>query len=244
MNRRVFFKTMFTAPLLTPFLSASVSEKKNYELYLISDKPHRYISFILSEMRKIGVKQGRSFSILSSFPHSEDLRRELRQNGWKNTQTTSRADMIVSARPLFHNVHPSFTLVKNGKILDIRSHKLHSLWLEMNKNSDHSSCLTIATFRNRQPDHFSGRAISLYGDGYKISTLSLEKDISKSFQVREGFTTVVVEDGKALITKSSCRHKICTSTHPVSMAGERIICAPNHFLLEVQGNHAVDTSIG
>ncbi len=33
-------------------------------------------------------------------------------------------------------------------------------------------------------------------------------------------------------------------TPPVFLAGERIICAPNHFLLEIHGSHSIDTVIG
>lgn len=33
-------------------------------------------------------------------------------------------------------------------------------------------------------------------------------------------------------------------TPPVFLAGERIICAANYFLLEIHGSHSIDTVIG
>ncbi|MGD8534841.1 MAG: NusG domain II-containing protein, partial [Candidatus Aminicenantes bacterium] len=44
--------------------------------------------------------------------------------------------------------------------------------------------------------------------------------------------------------EASCHQKICLSHPPVSQAGERVICAPNNFLLEIQGTGLVDTVIG
>jgi len=114
----------------------------------------------------------------------------------------------------------------------------------MNKNHRPSLCLTIASLKNRRSDLLSGELVTLYKDGNLIERISLKKKLSKSFRTLEGKITVRVEDGKAWISESSCRHKICLHTPPVSLAGERIICAPSHFLLEIQGQHSVDTSIG
>ena len=47
-----------------------------------------------------------------------------------------------------------------------------------------------------------------------------------------------------IVDQSCCRNKICVATAPVALAGERIICAPNHFLLEIEGTPFVDTVIG
>jgi hypothetical protein len=107
-----------------------------------------------------------------------------------------------------------------------------------------SSWLTIASFNTRRVDAYQGTSASIYLEGQKVESVSLEKTVSRKLQTERGDINVVVENGKAWVSGSSCRHKICLFTPPVSLAGERIICAPNHFLLEIQGSRHIDTAIG
>jgi hypothetical protein len=139
---------------------------------------------------------------------------------------------------------PSFTLIREGKIWDIRSRKLYSLWREMNKNQRRSSCLTIASFKSTPSHPLSGKYVSVYKEGSKIEMISLEENVTRSYRTRGGKITLRVKDGKAWVPESSCRHKICLHSPSVSFAGERIICVPNHFLLEIKGSRYIDTSIG
>jgi hypothetical protein len=46
------------------------------------------------------------------------------------------------------------------------------------------------------------------------------------------------------VVESPCRHQICRCTPPILVPGERIICAPNHLFLEIQGAPGLDTVIG
>jgi hypothetical protein len=55
---------------------------------------------------------------------------------------------------------------------------------------------------------------------------------------------VRVESGSARVVESPCLHQICRNTPPISLSGERVICAPHHFLLEIQGPSGLDTVIG
>jgi len=106
-----------------------------------------------------------------------------------------------------------------------------------------ASLLTIAAFAERPSPLKGGHSISLYKDGYPIEQRPLKGSWTRQISTKQGPITVRMHDGQAWIAESSCRHKICVSTPPISMAGERIICAPNHFLLEIQGR-MVDTVIG
>ena len=90
----------------------------------------------------------------------------------------------------------------------------------------------------------AGEFVSVYQDGRKIAMISLGENVTKSFRARGGRITLRVKNGKAWVSESPCRHKICLHSPPVSIAGERIICAPNHFLLEIKGSPYIDTSIG
>jgi len=113
----------------------------------------------------------------------------------------------------------------------------------MNSHSP-SSWLTIASYNGRRVDPYQGASVSIYLEGQKVESISLEKNVFRKFQAERGNINVVVENGKAWVSDSSCRHKICFFTPPVSLAGERIICAPNHFFLEIQGSQYIDTVIG
>ena len=156
----------------------------------------------------------------------------------------SRADFNLSFSFLRKKVLPSFTFIKDGRIWDIRSRELLFLWKEMNKNGTPSSSLTTATFKKRQSNFLPGSFADILIGGRRAERISLKKNFSKLFRTQKGNIAVMVKGGKAWVSDSSCRHKICVYSSPVSISGERIICAPNHFLLEIKGPHSIDTSIG
>jgi hypothetical protein len=114
----------------------------------------------------------------------------------------------------------------------------------MSKNKKLSSCITIASFKSGRSHPFSGEFVSVYLDGRKIEMISLGENVTKTYRARGGKITLRVKNRKVWVSESPCRHKICLHTPPVSIAGERIICAPNHFLLEIKGSSYIDTSIG
>lgn len=244
MDRRDFFKTMLATPLFTSLLLASKTTKSDLELYLIAEHPELFISSLLKELRKYTIDYGRNFTFLNSHPKENELNRILSQKGWIHVQKPIQADLTLSFSHLRQKALPSFTLVTEGRIWDIRSQKHFTLWKEMNENHKPSSCLTIASFRNRQNELFAGEFVSFYKDGRKVKTIPLKKDVAKSFRTKGGIITAKIKDGKAWVSDSSCPHKICLYSPPVSLAGERIICAPNHFMLEIHGSHSINTIIG
>jgi hypothetical protein len=154
------------------------------------------------------------------------------------------ANLTFSFSHLHHKASPSFTLVKKGRIWDIRSQKLYAHWRDMNTNHEPSSCLTTVSLKNNPNDHYEGEFVSIYKNGRKVETLSLKKNTTQTFRVQDGKVAARIEDGKVWVLESSCRHKICLYSPPVSLAGERIVCAPNHFLLEIQRSSSIDTIIG
>lgn len=244
MDRRDFFKTILVTPLFTPLLLASKTTKNELELYLIADHPELFISSLLKELEKYTADYGRNFTFLNSHPQEGEVERILSQKGWRYVQKPLQADLTLSFSHLRQKALPSFTLVREGRIWDIRSRKLYSLWKKMNESHNPSSCLTIASFKNRQLESFAGESVSIYKEGRKIKTISLKENLSRSFRTKRGTITARIKDGKAWVSDSSCLHKICLYSPPVFLAGERIICAPDHFLLEVQGSHSIDTIIG
>jgi hypothetical protein len=244
MERRDFFKKLIVTPLLTPLFLAAKKKKSDCEVHLITDDIHVFLPLILEELHSYVPNNGHSFALLNSHPQENDLKRILSQRGLTYAPKPIQADLIISFSHLREKTPPSFTLIREGRIWDIRSRKLYSLWREMNKNQRPSSLLTIASFKNRQSHPFYGDFVSVYKDGREIEMISLGENVTKSYNARGGNITLSVKNGKTWISESPCRHKICLNSPPVSMAGERIICAPNHFLLEIKRSPYVDTSIG
>ncbi len=240
MDRRDFFKSIFLTPLLTPLLLASKSSNSDAELYMISDSPQHCLPPLLQEFKSLSLVSGNSHTPM---PQQEPLTSALISSGWRPVSDGTRAHLSLASSLLHRPALPSFTLAREGKVWDLRTRKLHSIWTEMNHQSP-SNRLTIGSFHSRPSELISGKSVSLYQEGRKIQTISLKQNSSRSFGTKAGRITVCVKDGKARVEESSCRHKICVHCPPAVYAGERIICAPNHFMLEVDGPSSVDTIIG
>jgi len=243
MDRRDFFKTIFAAPLLAPILLGSQSSAKD-ELFLISDSPETYLPSLLEALENHNKAFGRPYAVLNTHPLKTALSQALKTSGWTQAFPYQKADLTISFRPLQHPMPPSFTLVRAGKVLDIRTKELFSIWREMNEKRPPSSCLTIATLQTRQTSSAPGTFVRIYHNGQVVEEASLKKDRVQTFWAERGKVTVKIEQWKVFVPFSSCRHKICCSVPASSFAGDRIVCAPNHFLLEVQGPGSIDTIIG
>jgi hypothetical protein len=243
MDRRRFFQTLLSAPLLTPLLLASQSRESDHEIYLISDTPHAHLPVLLKELLRGRLGHTGSFAFNENSPHENSLKHTLSQSGWRLVPHPSEADLKISFRSLHQPARPSFTLVKDGKIWDVRSWNLRSLWQEMAQNHAHSLSLTVASLTRQGSSRDAGEIVTVYMNGHKKEAFSLKNNLQRSYDAHLGRITVQITKGSARVMGSSCRHKICLYSPPVSLSGERIICAPNHFLLEVRGN-TVDTVIG
>ena len=243
MDRRDFFQVIFATPLLAPLLLGSRTAA-NDQLFLISDKPEVFLPSLVEKMQNREWAHERSFSISRTHPHKTALSQELIASGWTKAAPNHKADLALSFRLLHHPSPPSFTLVRAGKIWDLRAKELWPVWDEMNKNHPRSTSLTIAAFQTGHPGSSRGTAVRIYHNGHVVEEAFLNRDRVHTLRTNEGSITLKIDQGKAFIPSSSCRHKICCSVPPVSFSGERIVCAPNHFLLEVLGPSAIDTIIG
>lgn len=244
MDRRDFFKIMLATPVLTPLILSSKKTGNDLELFLISDEPQMFLPLLLQQIHEYSPNEGSTFTFLNPHPRENGLKKILSEKGWRFVQERATAHLALSFGYLLNKALPSFTLVRKGRIWDIRSRKFYSLWQEMNENHEPSPCLTVATFTKIAPVQTAGEFVSMYRNGQKIRTISLEKDREQSFKTRGGRIAAQIENGKVRVTESSCRYKICLYSPPVSLPGERIICAPNHFLLEIERSTSIDTVIG
>ncbi|MFC2163661.1 NusG domain II-containing protein [Acidobacteriota bacterium] len=243
MNRRHFIQSILGTPLLAPLLLASQKATHNSELYLISDQPQMYLYPLLEKLQGSSHPRQKTFAFLNPHPNQDNLKHLLMHKGWSPALHSSYADLTLTSFHLRRETRPSFSLVINGKIWDIRTWKLNSVWQSMTRANSLASLLTVAAFSGKSSPLKNGHAISLFKNGCPIEQLPLKGSWTRRIPTKHGPITVKTQEGHTWITESPCRHKICISTPPVSKPGERIICAPNHFLLEIQGR-MVDTVIG
>lgn len=243
MDRRDFFQAIFATPLLAPLLLDSRTSA-NDQLFLISDRPGVFLPSLVEKMKNRDWAYERSFSVSRTHPHKTALSQALTASGWTKASPNQKADLSLSFRLLHHPSPPSFTLVRAGKIWDLRTKELWSVWDKMNKKHPRSSSLTIASLQTGRSGPSRGTAVRIYHNGHVVEEASLNRDRVHTLRTKKGSITLKIDQGKAFIPSSSCRHKICCSVPPVSFSGERIVCAPNHFLLEVLGPRTIDTIIG
>ena len=226
MDRRDFFKTLFVTPLLTPFLLSSDSKRSPFQLSVIGDSPQLFVPSLLRGLREHEFIQGRTVAFLNSRLEGHKLRNALSVSGWNLAAQASEADLSISFNPLRKKASPSFALIKNGKVWDIRTKDLYSLWEDMYRHHPPSSWLTTVFIKDTSVRIHTGTHAKVFSDGKEMGSLSLDKNSSRSYRVKKGEISLVVQNRRVWISDSSCRHKICSSMPPVSLTGERIICAP------------------
>lgn len=244
MNRRNFCQSMLLSPLLSPLFLSLKSIRKGGQLYLITDRPYLFLPRILHELGKYTLSDGRSFTILDASPLEREVNKALVRNGWKRVFFPAQASLIVSFHHLQQKSPPSFALVKQGHVLDIRSQSLYSLWTNINSSGPPSRVLTTICFNNQRPPTPPGKEVLIYSGGRLVSTLSLKKNTIKAFNNPRGSIVLHVSARKAWVSQASCPHQVCRYTPPVSSPGEQIVCAPSHFLVEISGLSSIDTVIG
>lgn len=243
MDRRDFLKTFLSTSLLTPVLLASKGAAHELELYIISSDLTSCLPRLLQEASGLYPARARTFSFLGSHPQRPALSRLLEDRGWTLSGDPQQADIAISFSRIQAPARESFTVVKKGEILDVRQWGLLDLWKEMGQKAPARGLTTLA-FRRADARMHPGERVIVYSQGRKTASLSLERPSRLVFDLPSGKVVVRIENNSARVEESSCRHKICTHSLPVTSVGERIICAPNHFMLKVSGPGSIDTVIG
>jgi hypothetical protein len=244
MDRRDFLRWLLASPLAAPLLSIPAKEDDHSTLYLIADSPQDYLPALLAELRQRGLVREARFSFRGPHPFSAELRTALLRKGWEFAGAGRVAALALDFQPLRQAARPSFTFIRKGRVWDLRDGALGMMWREINGRSGRSSCLTIASASQPSPSLFPGRSAAVFVDGRKVDSLSLDRDQERRFRTPRGEVLIGVRAGRAEVLASSCRHKICQSSAPALLTGERIVCAPNHFLWAVDGPRFVDTVTG
>ena len=244
MDRRKFIQTIMATPFVASHFVSSSKGQNPSKIFLISDQPHIILPSLLFELQREGLFHARSFGPGAfHHPQKEKIIHAL-SSQWFYDKTRLHPDMKISFN-LLRNASPSsFVVIRRGKIWDVRTRKLYSLWEEMARQHSASSLLTILSFE-RINDILAHQPFArIFLEGIETDRLPLNMNTGRTYPCRKGEVSVSVYGGKACVKDSSCRQKICLLSPPVSAQGDRIICAPNHFLLEIRGSRSIDTVIG
>lgn len=247
MDRRRFLQTFLsTAPALAPLaLAAAKTTPRGGELYLISDEPEAVLPALMRGTEAFPPFGSRTFTFLTPHPREQRLRQRLTALGWTQAPDPERAYLTLSFGPLSQPARPSFTYVTDGRIRDLRSQRLRPLWERMGRDTSPASALTVVGFRpDHRYAHARGEVAALFHQGRLKARLPLDRAGERILSAPNGRLVVQVSEGRARVLESPCRNQVCRRTPPVSFTGERIICAPNHFLLEIQGAGGLDAVIG
>ncbi|MBN1273680.1 MAG: NusG domain II-containing protein [Candidatus Aminicenantes bacterium] len=242
MDRRNFLKKMVYTPIFTPLLLSQSSKQDHLELFVISESPASVLGVLLKEIKKYVLVSGTDYFLSPSHPQKKLLKNGLSRFGWKESSSTQKANLFLNYQILEKDSLPSFTLVRNGKVQDIRSREFYSIWKNMYRYQPASRLVTSACLKNTGLLPGSSATVSI--SGKTIEIFSLDKKRLLTYTTPTGKVTIAVENGKVRVLDSDCQNKICTYTAPISLSGERIICAPNHFFVEINGETPIDTIIG
>ncbi len=244
MRRRRFLHTFLAAPALAPLLWVGKRPHPRGDLYLISDEPEAYLPLLLAESTGVQSVPHKTFTFHSPHPRRTRLLSILNGQGWAQEADPAQALLTLSFGVLRNPSRPSFTFVQDGRIRDIRSRKLRALWDQMGREARPSTSLTIAGFRPAPIRTPRGEFAAIYHEGHMVERIRLDRIERKTLTVRGGTIVVRVDHGSVRVAESPCRHQVCRRTRPITLSGQRIICAPNHLLLEIQGPQGLDTVIG
>ena len=93
-----------------------------------------------------------------------------------------------------------------------------------------SLILLLAVFLSRK----EGAVVTVEIDGQLIAEYPLDKN--GIFSLNEGTNVLVIENGAAYFSYSSCPDHVCENTGKVRFVGETIICLPNLITITVTGS--------
>ena len=78
-----------------------------------------------------------------------------------------------------------------------------------------------------------GDTVTVTVDGQTFGVYSLTEERKVVIATDRGSNTLVIRDGKALVTEADCPDGICAGHRPIHRAGESIVCLPHKVVVTV-----------
>ena len=73
MDRRIFFKTMFSTSLFAPLLLASKTTTNSLELYCLAEEPQVFLPLLIRELEKNNIAEGSTFGFIGAHPKKDEI---------------------------------------------------------------------------------------------------------------------------------------------------------------------------
>ena len=92
------------------------------------------------------------------------------------------------------------------------------------------AALALTLFSSR------GNAVRVTVDGKETAVFPLDKDLTYGIAGANGGTNLlVIENGSAYVTNSTCPDHLCEKTGRINKVGQSVICLPNRVIVEITG---------
>ena len=85
-----------------------------------------------------------------------------------------------------------------------------------------------------------GTKVRVIINGDVVDEFSLSDTVDKTYELHTGTARLIISDNTARVIETTCPDHICERTGKISKAGEKIICIPNGFVIEVTGESEVE----
>lgn len=81
-----------------------------------------------------------------------------------------------------------------------------------------------------------GSSVVVEINGEIVKRLDLNIDTVYTVKIGEEYNIIEIKDGKARVTESNCKDKICVNMPPISKSGQSIICLPHKLVVRIEGD--------
>jgi len=79
-----------------------------------------------------------------------------------------------------------------------------------------------------------GTTAKIYIDNKLFEELPLNKNTEKTYNTKNGYNTVIIENGSVSVKMADCKNQVCVNKGKIKNKGETIACTPHKFLVEVK----------
>lgn len=96
-----------------------------------------------------------------------------------------------------------------------------------------------STMKNQK---FNQNIVKISVDNELYSEFELSSTYNDSFTIhsRQGYNTVVINNGMVSITEADCPDKLCVQKGEISHAGDILVCLPNKLVIEIIGENKTE----
>lgn len=76
----------------------------------------------------------------------------------------------------------------------------------------------------------------IFVDGEELTCLPLDEDTIYKVEHEDGYNTVEIRSGYAVMQEADCRDQICVEHKHIHRVGETLVCLPHKLVVEIKGD--------